>query len=142
MRTYLLSGLLLFSALLSACASIESTHGQVVKEASVRALQPGVDTQETVKRALGSPSTTGTFDTARWYYLTETTESTPLKPNQLAERNLVVIDFDQAGKVSKVEIKTRNEAKDVAFDETETPTQGQSMGILDQLLGNLGGVIK
>ena len=132
------STLLMVALGLTACSTIVATHGQVVDERYVRQLQPGITTQEQVRQLLGSPSTTGTFNANRWYYLTETTENTPLNPNVLQKRQLVIVEFSDSGVVSGLFTKTEKDGKEVPYFSDETPTQGQSMGIMDQMLDNLG----
>ncbi|MDD9912592.1 MAG: outer membrane protein assembly factor BamE [Alphaproteobacteria bacterium] len=124
---------------LAACKTTTvATHGQIVQERHIERLHPGVTTQDQVRRLLGSPSTVGTFNDNRWYYLTATTSSAPLNTNVLKDRRIVIVEFDQDRVVSRILTKTEEDGKEVPFQENETPTQGQSRGVLNQMLDNLG----
>ncbi len=129
---------LIFMGTLMGCSNIAATHGQVVTERQITSIKKGSDTKQTVMQKLGSPSTTGTFNENRWYYLTETTVSKPLNPNVLTERRLIAVEFDEKDIVNNIFIKTKDDGKEVPFSSKETPTQGQSFGIMDQMLNNVG----
>ena len=132
----LLCGIIVTSTI--GCSEIVSTHGQVLTTNQVDSIQIGVDNKDSVMRRLGSPSTTGTFNDQRWYYMTSTTSNKPLNPNLLQNRQVLIVDFDEKGLVSAVMRKDEEDAKDVPQVEKTTPTHGQSMGIMDQLLQNIG----
>jgi outer membrane protein assembly factor BamE (lipoprotein component of BamABCDE complex) len=120
------------------CSSITSTHGQIVNEKQIGYLQPGLSKQDEVRQLLGSPSTIGTFNENRWYYVTETTENEPLNPNMLTSRRVVILEFDEDGVVQKILTRDEQDGKEVPFLSRSTPTQGQSLGIIDQMIQNLG----
>jgi outer membrane protein assembly factor BamE (lipoprotein component of BamABCDE complex) len=120
------------------CSSITSTHGQIVSEKQVGYIQPGLSKRNEVQQLLGSPSAVGTFNENRWYYITETTESEPLNPNRLTERRVVILEFDEEGIVQQILTKDEQDGKEVPFSPRTTPTQGQSLGIVDQMIQNLG----
>ena len=123
---------------LTACTNTTiTTHGQVVSESQLKTLTRGVDTRDSVRSKLGSPSTTGTFNADRWYYFTATTESKVLQPNELQSRRIVIVEFDKTGAVANLLIKTEEDGRVIPFNPEKTKTQGQSMGVLDQLFDNI-----
>lgn len=123
---------------LAACANNLDTHGHILNEGQIAQLEKGVTTQAEVRRILGSPSSETMFDAPRWIYVTEKTQDKPLRPNMLREREILVVDFDKKGIFQKLERKGLQDGHTITPEQQITPTQGQSLGILDQLLGNIG----
>jgi outer membrane protein assembly factor BamE (lipoprotein component of BamABCDE complex) len=54
------------------------------------------------------------------------------------EQSVVAIDFTPLGIVSGVRTYTLDDAQDVVPVEGKTPTLGRELGLLQQLLGNVG----
>ena len=134
---------LLPAALLAACAETITTQGQVVLPSRLAQVKPGVSTQADVQQLLGSPSTTSTFkahpqDGDTWYYITSIVKDKVLRPNQLQKRDIVIVTFTPSGTVAGLEKKTEADGKTVDPVAKTTPTQGQSMGVFQQMFGNLG----
>lgn len=142
--TFSISGLtvtfaLTASALLLGCTqTITTTHGQVIDTNQLEQLAIGAHTKEDVRGILGSPSVTGTFHDDRWYYITETKMDKPLNPNILTERGVYIVTFDKSGIVTGIDQLDKEDGKEVIPAARTTTTQGQSLGIVDQLLENLG----
>lgn len=122
----------------NACTETTTTHGQVILPSRLAQVQPGVSTKSDVQYLLGSPSTTGTFNENRWYYLTSSLKDKPLNPNLLQSRKVVIIDFDPSGTVAGITDKDEAAGRSLTPDSDETATHGQSMGILDSMLQNVG----
>lgn len=125
--------------LIASCAQTVNTRGQVILPSRLAQIKVGESTQNDVLNLLGSPSTQGTINNARWYYITSTVASKTFHPYNLKDRKVIVVDFDTAtGLVAAVSEKTAADGKDVPIVEKTTPTHGQALGIVDQVLGNLG----
>jgi len=122
----------------SGCKKVVHTHGQILSEKQLGTLQVGKDDRRQVMRTLGSPSTVSTFSDKSWYYLTEITFDDPLKPNQLKTRRVVVVRFDESGKLASVETKDKTNARDIKINARTTKTHGQSLGVVDQVIENIG----
>ncbi|MFZ2587410.1 MAG: outer membrane protein assembly factor BamE [Alphaproteobacteria bacterium] len=136
----IICSVLLFA--LSACSQTTTTHGQVLLPSRLAQVQPGVSTKGDVARLLGSPSTTGTLADSRWVYVSSVMRDKPLNPDILEKRTVVVVDFDPSGTVVAVTDKSEADSKEVVPDATQTQTHGQSMGIIDGLMNNMGGLTK
>lgn len=121
-----------------ACEPIVETHGFVPSQERLAQLQPGVQTKADVRRLLGAPSTTGTFDEKVWYYISRRTESVAFYKAEVTDQQVVAIYFDDQDVVRKIERKGLEDARQIAFSERETPTAGNELGLVEQLLGNLG----
>ena len=122
---------------LTACSEVRTTHGHVLNTQQVAALEPGKHSKNDVMRLLGSPSTKGTFNENIWMYVTDKTRSEALNPNILEEREVLVLRFEK-DKLAEVTRKTGEDGREVEPSNKVTPTQGQSLGIIDQMIENLG----
>ena len=123
---------------LAGCGSVQKQHGQVLNPMLVERVQVGQTTKPQVQRLLGSPSVQDTFNPNRWIYISSSAIDKPLNPNILQDREVLVIDFDDSGIVANIATRTEADGKTLEPDVAQTPTHGQSLGILDQLMGNLG----
>ncbi len=128
---------------IASCAETVNTRGQIILPSRLAQVQPGVSTRDDVLNLLGSPSTQGTLNDNRWYYITSSVGTTSFTPHDLKSRQVLIIDFDPAtGTVASLNQKTKADGKSLTPDEDVTETHGQAMGIVDQFMGNLGGLVK
>lgn len=135
---YALTFMLTCAAFAAGCSETITTHGHILKDTQLQNIQVGKDDKNTVLQTLGTPSTVSTFNDNRWYYITEVTASKPLSPNNVLERRVVIISFNPNGTVSEVETKTDEGSNaNVGFNEKQTPTHGQKLGLIDHLLQGL-----
>lgn len=123
---------------LSACSPKIVQHGNVPDEEQVVQIQPGLDNRERVQQLLGSPSTQGSFGQEIWYYVSRKTTQTGFLEPDVVDQGVLAITFDQQGVVSDLKIYDQSDGRLVAMVDRETPTHGNEMTILQQLLGNLG----
>ena len=131
--------ILVSGLLLSACAETVNTHGQIILQSRLAQVKLGQSSKDDVLGLLGSPSTQGTFNDNRWYYVTSTVGTTALSPYDLKNRKVIVIDFDpQTGIVADMHEKSKAEGHSIQPAEATTPTQGQAMGVFQQMFSNLG----
>ncbi|MEX2649524.1 MAG: outer membrane protein assembly factor BamE [Alphaproteobacteria bacterium] len=122
----------------SACAPTVRTRGHVIDEAAVSGFEAGTTTRDDVLASLGSPSSVNTFGDETWYYIQAVTESTAFFDPELKEQKVVAIVFDGSGVVSAVNHYGMDDRWDLTLVERETPTHGKRLGLLQQLLGNVG----
>ncbi|HEX2859642.1 MAG TPA: outer membrane protein assembly factor BamE [Alphaproteobacteria bacterium] len=124
--------------LLTACAAMVDTHGSIIQQGQIEKITEGVTTQDQVRELLGSPATTGTLNENRWIYITSTVRDKPLDPGILTHRQVVVIDFTPSGTVAAVTQKNESDSRTVEPLPKVTPTHGQGLGVIDQMLKNIG----
>ncbi len=84
----------------------------------------------------GSPSSVDVFDGETWYYISERTETVAFFEPEVKERLVLVMKFDKKGLLAKVESIGMEGAKIVEHVERTTPTFGEKLTVLDQILGN------
>ncbi len=122
----------------AACTPTQTQHGFVVDNPSTMDVQIGVDTQETVRARLGTPSTEAVFGETTWYYMTSVQESFAFYQPDVVGRNVLAVRFDEAGLVTGFERFGLERGQVVSYSEAETPTRGRELGVIEQILGTVG----
>lgn len=128
----------LFALASAGCSNVYHTHGQIIPQENLAMLEVGKNDKQDVRSYLGSPSSVSTFEDDEWLYITSRTVDKPLSPGELVARDILVISFDKNGKIAKIDKKDATASRDLTPSEKTTKTQGQSLGIIDQMLQNLG----
>ena len=122
----------------AACTPTVTTHGHSISATALATIQPGVTSREEVTRLLGSPSTIGTFDTERWFYVSQRNEVMSFYKADITKQDVVAIDFDGNGLVSDVHSHGLELAQAINPDPNKTRTLGNELTFVQQVLGNIG----
>ncbi len=136
----LLSCLALFAVALSlsACESRLNTRGNLLDPERIADIRPGELSRDEVAEILGSPSSVTPFGSDTWYYISQRTATFAFFAPEVTERQIVVISFNKDGKVTKVDTLGLEGGQTINPIERTTPTHGNRMTVLEQLVGNLG----
>lgn len=126
------------AALLAGCAGRVETHGIPLDQDLVAKIRPGVHGKAEVARLLGSPSSTSLFTNEAWYYIGDQDETIAFLNRTVTDRKVMIVRFDGAGTVTGVEQFGLERSQDVELVERETPSFGESMSAVEQIIGNLG----
>ncbi len=138
-RSRITSGLLLVALLgLSACEYQVNVRGNMLDPDDVAEVLPGVSNRGDVSELLGSPSTVSTFEDQTWYYIGQRTEQLAFLAPETTDRSVLVVKFDDAGLVETTRLYTVEDGKVITPNTRKTPTQGNELTIIQQLIGNLG----
>ena len=141
-RIFKLSTLFLGASLLalslSACESRKNTRGNLLDPERVEDIRPGELNRDEVVEILGSPSSITPFGSDTWYYISQRTESYAFFTPKVLERQIVVVSFDKKGKVTKVDTVGLEQGREIIPVARKTPTHGNKLTVLEQLIGNLG----
>ena len=128
--------IVLATGLLTACSGTTSVlhQGYVADEESL-ALTPVGSSREQVLLALGSPSTTATFDNEVFYYISQkrVRRAAFLKPT-LVDQQILAIYFDKNGTVANKANYTLQDGRVFDSISRTTPTGGKDLTFLQQLL--------
>ena len=124
---------------LPSCGKVVQTRGYVTEFSRFGEIQIGKTSKEETLRLLGSPSTKSSFDNERWYYIGTKVKEAAFATPELVDQDVVLIAFDSNGIVEKIErtSSTQNN-RNIIFADESTPTEGHEIGVVEQLLGNLG----
>ena len=120
-----------------ACTPTEATRGNIVEDYRMAEIVPGVSTKTNVLQSLGSPSTQAPFDENVWYYIGQKTEQRGIFDPKVVDKKVVVVAFNPEGVVDTIE-KINADQIDVPHVRRKTPTSGNEIGVMEQLLGNVG----
>lgn len=128
------------AATLPGCASIRESRGYIVDPLLTDTVQPRIDNQRSVEATLGRPTFTSQYGTPTWYYVSSITGQRPFNRPRIREHSVLAVQFDDAGRVVKVD---RSGVDKVVFldpNGDKTPTLGRERGFLEDLFGNIGQV--
>ena len=134
-----LCALLASAALVGACTPTTDFQGFQAIDAKPQDLQAGVDTRDTVRAKLGTPSAVSTFDPDVWFYISQVTESQSFYRPKMIRRDVVAVSFNKGGEtVAKVDTLTLKDGRVIDYNGRETPTRGRQLTAIEQLIGEIG----
>ena len=122
----------------TACAPVMRTHGYAPVPEALAEIRPGQDTRGSVRRKIGRPTAEGTFAGDDWYYVATTIEHYTYHEPRVIDRRVVAIAFDGNDVVTAVDEFGLENGRVVDLRTGTTPTYGRQLGVLEQLLGNIG----
>ncbi len=120
------------------CTPQIDIRGHVPSPELISKMKPGHQSRDQVVQILGSPSVVGTFEDDHWYYISQKTESTAFFEPKLISQSIILITFDEGGFVASIKKLDPDQAKKISFIDRITPTKGKSLGLFEQIFGNLG----
>jgi outer membrane protein assembly factor BamE (lipoprotein component of BamABCDE complex) len=123
---------------LSACSPIIQQEGNVPDPDQVVQINPGIDDKNRVMQLLGSPSAVSTFEDHTWYYISRRTEQVAFLDPTVSDQEVLAIDFNPSNVVDDMKIYGLENGRMVQSVQRVTPTHGNDLTIVQQLLGNLG----
>ena len=123
-----------------ACTEIVRNHGYAPAEEDLATLAVGKDTRESVAFKVGRPSAGGLMQDGAWYYVQSRWSQRGAAAPQEVGREVVAISFDSRGQVSNIERFGLEDGQVVALSRRVTDSNIKGVGLIRQLLGNLGRV--
>lgn len=137
MKNIIAAILVTLSLTAAACTPTVNMRGNMIEDHKVAQLQKGVDTRTDVLRKMGSPTTIAPFDDSVWYYLEQKTEKRGILDDQVVDERIIVVMFDANGVVEQIN-DVDNKRNPVPYVARATPTSGNEVTVMQQMLGNLG----
>lgn len=131
----LLTGLAVIS--ISACTPVTAQRGNLLEDYQLEELKVGETTRSDILRTLGSPTTQSTFNANIWYYIGQETEKHGILDQEVINERIVAVTFDEEGVVAAIEEIDPNR-QNIPYARTKTPTHGNDLTFIQQLLGNMG----
>jgi outer membrane protein assembly factor BamE (lipoprotein component of BamABCDE complex) len=123
---------------LSGCVSKTDKGGFVNDLDIANEVIVGQTTRDEVVERIGSPSSKSTFGNESWYYISDSIETVAFFKPEITDQRVTRIEFDQAGVVTNVQQLSKKDRLEFDTVNRTTPTEGHSMTIMEQLLGNVG----
>lgn len=136
--------LLVVASALSACNSSKIvgdlspsetlTQGYVIDQQAIDSVPVG-SSREQVLLALGTPSTTATFDNEAFYYISQTRKRYVAfdKPH-LVDQKVLAVYFGDDGRVTQIANYGLKDGKVFDFISRTTPTGGKDQNFLSQIM--------
>ena len=124
--------------LLTSCSTEMENHGKRLETNLLDKIVPGSTKKEQVLTILGPPSTENDFGNKAWVYIASNKNQTAFLGNKLVSRSVVKIMFNNKNIVTRITKLTEKDQKIVKHKKQKTPTAGQEIGVIQQLLGNIG----
>lgn len=143
-RTAGMVSMLVAASALSACNTQKTfgdltpgetlTQGYIIDQQSLD-LVPVGSSREQVLLALGSPSTTATFDNEVFYYISQTRRrSVAFAKPKLVDQRVLAVYFGDDGRVTNIANYGMKDGKVFDFISRTTPTAGKDQNFLAQVI--------
>ena len=132
----LMAGALVLSV--AACSEKLNTRGNLLDPERVVEIKPGEQSRQDVAEILGSPSSITSFGSDTWYYIAKRTATFAFFEPKVTERQVLVVKFTKDGKVASIDTRGLEQSQTIQPVDRKTPTHGNKMTVLEQLIGNLG----
>jgi outer membrane protein assembly factor BamE (lipoprotein component of BamABCDE complex) len=114
-------------------------HGYVVTPTALEQVPVG-SSRDQVLIALGSPSTTGSYGTEVFYYISQTRErAAAFLPDRVVDQRIVAVYFDADHNVERIANYGLQDGKVFDFISRTTPTGGADQNFLQQVLAGVVG---
>ncbi|WP_422569885.1 outer membrane protein assembly factor BamE [Antarcticirhabdus aurantiaca] len=127
---------------LTGCTTAEVYNQGYVADEQTLALVPVGSSREQVLLALGSPSTTATFNNEVFYYISQKRVRPVAFMNpQLVDQKVLAIYFGQDGRVANIANYGLQNGRVFDFISRTTPTGGQDASFLGQIFSDSTGAL-
>ncbi len=123
---------------LSGCSPQKFVRGYMTDEKVISAIRPQVDTHDSVREMLGSPSSSAIFDNDNWYYVSKNSEQLAFFKEDITKMDIIAVRFDKDGYVTAVDRYTLADHNNVDPVGDKTKTHGRELSFLQELFGNIG----
>jgi len=123
---------------IAACSPVKRFHGYAPDDAQLAAIEVGRSTRDSVAEAIGRPGLTGVMEGSAWYYVQSDWKDEGWRAPVEVNREVVMISFDEAGRVSNIERFGLERGEVVALSRRVTSTGPSGGTLLRQLLSNFG----
>lgn len=126
------------AACLGACTPMKAVRGNLIEDDRLMAIEVGKATKMDVARSLGSPTTMDPFDENTWYYLGQKTKKKGIFDPKVTEEKIIRLRFNpETGVLTELSpLDTRR--NDVPIESAVTPTSGNEITAIQQMIGNIG----
>ena len=132
-----LAGLVLIAAV-AGCTTLYQNHGYVPAMSDVAALRPGIDTQQSVTKALGTPTAGGVLGSGNAYWVASRFRHFGAFAPVEVDRQVLALDFDAAGTLRNIERYGLADGRMVALSRNVTDDNLRDTTFLRQLVSGIG----
>lgn len=127
------------TTILVSCSKQTYTNGYFYDKAKAEKNISANKTNESeVIKILGTPTAVSNFGDRTFFYIGRKYEKESFLNPNLKEQSLISIAFNQNHIVKNIKYLNAANSREVVYETAETPFQGNSMSVLEQLFGNIG----
>lgn len=121
---------------LAACSGNITRHGYVPEEGALDQIQIG-SSKEQVRLIMGTPTTTAAIGSEVYFYISETKKQVLFLAPETVDRRILTFYFDDQDRLTRIANFGLQDGKVFDFVSRTTPSRGDELTLLRQLLGNL-----
>lgn len=125
---------------LAACTATYRNHGYVPPEDELAQVAIGQTSRDQLEGMIGRPSAQGVLTGSAWYYVGSRWEYFGARQPREIDRQVLVVSFSESGTVANVERFGLERGQVVTLSRRVTTTGVASLGLIRQLMGNVGRV--
>lgn len=125
---------------LAACQATFRNHGYVPPESDLTQVVIGATKKDDLEAMIGRPSSQGLLTGSAWYYVGSRWEYYGAREPREISREVVGISFTEAGVVANIERFGLERGQVVVLSRRVTDSGVSSIGLVRQLMGNVGRV--
>ena len=127
-----------FASLLVSCTQPIEIHGNRISLKAFDIIKPGKTTEQQVLEQLGKPIITQDYGPKSWIYVESKSQDTVLSGKKFLDRTIVKISFSKKGIATSIDVIPYDKEYYPKLATRKTPTAGQEITVLQQLIGNFG----
>ena len=120
------------------CTPTLVSRGYPLTAETLIRVQHGMQTRDTIRAMLGTPSFAATFGDETWYYIWSREMQFAFHLPTELERKVIAIHFNSSDLVREVSTYSLANGNTVELIKRVTPTTGKKISLLQQLLSNIG----
>lgn len=129
------ASVLILSTFVAGCQGMRITrnHGYIQSQELIEQVPEG-SSREYVRLVLGTPSTEATFGDEAFYYISQKTERIAFLEPRIVDQRVLAVYFDEDGTVSQIANYGLEDGRLIDFIGRTTPTTGEEVTFLRQLM--------
>jgi outer membrane protein assembly factor BamE (lipoprotein component of BamABCDE complex) len=127
---------LALAALAAGCSGEITRHGYVAEEGALDQIDLGAS-KEQVRLIMGTPTTTAAMGNEVYFYISETKKRVLFLEPETIDRRVLTFYFDDDSRLTRVANYGVQDGKVFDFITRTTPTRGDELTVLRQMLGNI-----
>ena len=129
---------ILLTSIFLSCTTNIKNHGYIPSKSELETLVIGKDSKQSVSKKIGLPATAG-WEGSYFYYVRSTLNSPNLISDQLIERTVVLISFDERSLLKNIETFSVDNATIVRLDYRVTEIGLDNKNIIQQIIRSISG---
>jgi len=127
---------LAFAALAAGCSGQITRHGYITEEGALDQIELGAS-KEQVRLIMGTPTTTAAIGDEVYFYISQTEKRVLFLEPEIIDRRVLTFYFDDGSRLTRMANYGIQDGKVFDFVSRTTPTRGDELTLLRQLLGNI-----